>query len=101
MSSDSSTADIILRLIEIKQELTELANESNFLVERFDLTDVASSVDSAIENLEEIQKYRENPDTDYDSLWSSRLTFLKSVKRSQVNWIRTEIFSMLLEPQSS
>lgn len=93
----SLSADIIIRLIEIKQELAELALESNFPAERVDLSDVGSSISSAIEKLEEIQEYRENPDTDYDELWTKQQRFFESVKRSQTNWIRTEIFSMLLE----
>ena len=75
-----------------------LQSEATSPVERVDLADIRSDLDSALEKLQALQTYQESTETDYDELWEQRKVELKEFEQARNAWVRTEIFSMLLKP---
>jgi predicted translin family RNA/ssDNA-binding protein len=87
------------KLLEIKNDITGLILESPHLIEKADFTEISRFIESAVEKLEEVIEYQGNPETDYNHLLQKQQEFLESVRRSQKNWILTEIFSLMLSGQ--
>jgi len=76
--------------------LETLQAEVTSHVERVDVADIRSDLDSALEKLQALQTYQESPDTDYSDLWETRKRELKEFEQARNAWIRTEIFTHLL-----
>ena len=66
-------------------------------VERVDLADIRSDLDNALEKLQALQTYQLSPETDYEQLWKEKKAELKDFERARDAWIRTEIFSQMLQ----
>ncbi len=76
--------------------LSHLENLAKTSVERVDISDIRSDLQSALEKLEALRSYQESGDTDYDNLWEERKREVQEYQKSRDAWIRTEIFSHLL-----
>lgn len=90
-----TTSDTIKKVETAIQSLQQIV--SNTAVERVDIADILSDLQSALEKLEALQLYQESNDTDYSQLWEQRKHEISEYQKSRDAWIRTEIFSMLLK----
>jgi hypothetical protein len=91
------TSRAIERVEKVIASLEVLQSEATSPVERVDLSDIRSDLDSALEKLQALQTYQESPETDYECLWETRKKELKEFEKARNAWIRTEIFSMVLQ----
>lgn len=66
-------------------------------VERVDIADIRSDLQSALEKLEALRTYQEAADTDYAELWVHKQRELQEFQQSRDAWIRTEIFSHIFK----
>lgn len=92
------TSRAIERVEKAIASLTHLESETATPVERVDLADIRSDLESALEKLEALKAYQLSPETDYDELWETRKAEIKEFERARDAWVRTEIFHMLLKP---
>jgi len=75
----------------------QLQNNAASSVERVDLVDIKSDLDTALEKLQVLQNYQESSGTDYDELWKTRKQELHDFEKNRDAWIRTQIFTKLLK----
>ena len=92
------TSRAIERVEKAMATIKQLETEVNEAVERVDLADIRSDLESALEKLEALQCYQLAPSTDYNELWEAKKEELKAFTETRDAWIRTEIFSLLLQP---
>ena len=84
------------KIKEIMICVKDLQAQVQYPVEKVDLADIYSDLNSILEKLENFQTYHENPNTDFKSLWETRKQETREFERARDAWIRTEIFTQLL-----
>lgn len=92
------TSRAIERVEKAIASLEQLQSDAPTPVERVDLADIRSDLESALEKLQALQTYQESPETDYHGLWETRKKELRDFEEVRDAWIRTEIFTQLLKP---
>ena len=95
-----STTQVINQVKNSITILEKLRNEALTPVERVDLTDIRTDLESAMVKLEALQAYQATATTDYAMLWKTRKKELEDYERIQQSWIRAEIFTHLLKSTS-
>lgn len=66
-------------------------------VQKHDLESTKEALDLVVELLQEMKEYVQNDATNYVQLWEARKEELRQINESQMSWIRTEIYRMMLE----
>lgn len=61
-----------------------------------DVCEIKGIIANLEECIENVKTYTSDPSTNYEELWESKKSFAEQVKKSKEAWIRTEIFSFLL-----
>lgn len=90
--------DITRRLEIVSKKYQELESDMtsyNSCV-YMDLCEIKGLISNLEECIETLQEYTSDPNTNYDELWEKKKDFAEQVQKSKEAWIRTEIFSYLL-----
>jgi chromosome segregation ATPase len=61
-----------------------------------DLCEIKNLISNLEECIETVQEYTSNANTNYEELWEKKKHFAEQVQKAREAWMRTEIFSYLL-----